>query len=837
MPSTTADDVQLIDEDAGEEGWRQIWHRVPEVSARGRHWLAMGWITALAVAVLGPALVRGSMIGTYDLLGGKGLTTRAGVVVHGSYINTDPILQMIPWTQLNWTQVHHGMVPLWNPFSGMGLPLAFNWQSASFSVVSLFGYALPLHYAYTGGVLLTLVIAGSGVYVLARLLGLGFLGSVLAATVFELSGPMVAWLGYPQAQVMAWGGWLFAAGLLVIRGRRRALSVAFFAVIAACSVYSGHPESLIVMVGAFVLFAGTVLVLRDISPRFGLDGGPIGRPALDLTLGSLGGVALCAPLLIPALQVTFSSVRTTARATPPPPLHNLTYFLFSSFDGVPVSGNYGFGGAYYYDETAAYVGIIAIVLAVVGIACAVRRRRVDLLALLAPLGVMLALVFALPVINALNPVPHVGQINLLRGLMPCVLLIAVLAGVGADALCRRPTARYVRRWLLAGFTVLAVVMARLWAVQRTEELPVFAKGFAQHIRNQSFIWPVAGLAVGWALTAVLYWRPRSGRAVVAVLLVVESVFLVSAGAIQIGSSADGATPTPAVAALQRAVGSATVGGGSYGPIKLCALGIPPEANIFFGIHQVDTYDPIVPKAYFDTWQAISDGSPGSADLDLFCPQFTTVTQARILGVSYLLIKAGSPGPTGAVFVTHLAVPQDAEPNNPLYTQPPSVDLYRVPGAWQASAVSQTRAGVDPPWSAAGADVPIDQSDPATWRMTTSFDDARIVRLHLSDLPGWAATIDGHPLALRTFAGSMLEATVPAGHHVIVVHYWPTAFSIGLWAFLVGVLGLGGWVGFEWWSRRRATAGRQAIRSGSGPVPPRAVPESAMTGPGHGRLHG
>jgi hypothetical protein len=35
--------------------------------------------------------------------------------------------------------------------------------------------------------------------------------------------------------------------------------------------------------------------------------------------------------------------------------------LFSGFDGVPVAGNYAFGGSFYYNETAAYVGVIALV--------------------------------------------------------------------------------------------------------------------------------------------------------------------------------------------------------------------------------------------------------------------------------------------------------------------------------------------------------------------------------------------------------------------------------------------------------------------------------------------
>jgi hypothetical protein len=128
---------------------------------------------------------------------------------------------MIPWTSVAWTQVHHGFVPLWNPYNGLGLPLAFNWQSAVFSVPSLAGYLVPLRYAYTVGVIVTLVIAGTGGYVLGRALRLGMLGALMIATVFELCGPLVAWLGYPQAQTMAWGGWLFAAGLLILRGRHR----------------------------------------------------------------------------------------------------------------------------------------------------------------------------------------------------------------------------------------------------------------------------------------------------------------------------------------------------------------------------------------------------------------------------------------------------------------------------------------------------------------------------------------------------------------------------------------------------------------------------------------
>jgi len=57
---------------------------------------------------------------------------------------------------------------------------------------------------------------------------------------------------------------------------------------------------------------------------------------------------------------------------------------------------------------------------------------------------------------------------------------------------------------------------------------------------------------------------------------------------------------------------------------------------------------------------------------------------------------------------------------------------------------------------------------------------QLLRLRLTDVPGWRATIDGRPLTLRPWAtGAMLEAQVPSGRHVIELHYWPPLFSAGL----------------------------------------------------------
>ncbi len=265
--------------------------------------LAVVLAIVLAFLVLGDAFKRGAMIGPYDILSHSGLTSRAKFLMNGDTYEPDPIKQMIPWSYLAWTQVHHGALPLWNPYSGLGVPLAFNWQSAVFSVPSIVGYAVPIRYAFTAGVLATLVIGGTGGYVLARVLRLELLGALTVMAVFELSGPLVAWNGYPQSQVLAWSGWIFAAALLILRGEKRILSITLFAVTTACAVYAGHPETLIATMSAVLLLFILLVASRALPASLQLSRGPILRPVIDFGVAAAVGVALGAPALAPRRAV------------------------------------------------------------------------------------------------------------------------------------------------------------------------------------------------------------------------------------------------------------------------------------------------------------------------------------------------------------------------------------------------------------------------------------------------------------------------------------------------------------------------------------------------------
>jgi Bacterial membrane protein YfhO len=758
-----------------------------ESRTRPRRWgpdaLGVLWVLAAAGAALTPALAHGWSLGNYAAQTLYGGLASSRATVHYTQAS-DQLTLFMPLTNLAWTQVHAGHLPLWNPYNALGLPLAFNWESATFSVPVLLGYLAPLHLAYTVQVLVTYAIAGTGMYVLARVMRLGVLASVMAATVFELSGPVFGLVGWSFGGVMAWAGWLLAAAILVMRGARRGRAVVFFAVVVACAIYGGEPEAVVFLGIATALLIVAVLGARLL--RLG-QSGPVLRPLVDLVVGGVAGAALGAPLLLPGTQVGGVSLRnfrggqvslggpsTAAKALP---LHDLVHVLFQGFDGLPVAGTPFFSDRYIYIDTVAYVGVIAVVLAVV--ALAKRWRDPEVLTFGAITVVMAGLVFASPLVKFLDHLPlQLGGVLWYRAVAPMALGLAVLAGVGTDILVRSGTRRDVRTWLGGGFAAAALVLGALWLFGRGHLTPVEAT-----FRAKSFIWPVVATALG---LGVFVWltrahrrehddgrratSPRVGAGAAIVLLVCETAFLVVSGVPVWWSSPTGFTPTPAVVALGRAVGSGVVG---HGTTACDSQAITVNVNAVYGIRELAAYDPVIPRAYFLNWRAITGKPAGPAGNFIYCPAITTTALARRYGVNFVLEPHGVKGPRGSVFDKRIG----------------TEELYRIPGAAAATLTALPATGGLPGPDATGTPVAVAHPGPASWKLVTHSTTSAVLRLRLTDLPGWHATIDGRPLALTGFSGIMLQARIPAGTHSIELHYWPDRFTEGLVLAAAGVLGL------------------------------------------------
>ncbi len=736
--------------------------------------LGVTWVATAALVVLLPALVHGTSLGPFNLLGVSGLSKVPGSSAHNGQM-LDQIQAFIPWTTLAWRQVHAGHLPLWNPYSLLGLPLAFNWQSAPFSVPALVGYLVPLRLAYTTQVFVTMLIAGTGVYVLGRMLRLRVLGCVMAATTFELSGSFFGWLGWSVAGVMCWAGWLFAAALLVARGERRMRAVVFLSVVVACAIYAGQPETLVLLFLALIVWIATLLGRR--ATRSG-GGGPVLRPILDTAVGAIAGALLAAPLLFPGIELLSTSTRRGQSGGPALPLHDLAHFVLQGFDGLPVAGSTPITGKNWYSETAAFMGVIALVLAIVAVAF--RRRRPETVAFAVVVVAMGGLVFIDPLVLFLNGLPVVKGLEWHRALVPLTFAVAVLAGMGLDALIRSRREGSEWSWTALCFVGAALVLVALWVFGRGN-LPSAQSA----TRARSFLWPAIETAVGLTVVAAFSWHRRrrpsgSGarestgarRWAAVSLLTCETVVLVVAGAPLWSSSPTYLTPTPAEVAFTRAVGSSVVGFGTRSCSIYSALGMVPDVNIAYGVRELAAYDPATPNAYPQSWAAATGHSEAGRRLG-FCPAVPTAAVARRFGVEYLLEPSRYPGPPGAVFDETIG----------------GEDLYRVPGAAVATLTPLTSTGSLPGADARGTAVPATYPDPSTWRLVTGSKRAEVLRVRLTDVPGWHGSIDGRPLELHRFSGVMLQAVIPPGHHTVVVRYWPTAFTVGIVLAVLSAVGL------------------------------------------------
>jgi hypothetical protein len=652
------------------------------------------------------------------------------------------------------------------------MPLAFNWESAPLSAPVLIGYLFPVRLAYTAQLVVTGVIAGTGVYVLGKVLRLGTLGSTTAAVVFSLSGPFIGYLGWPLSSVMSWGGWLFAAAVLVLRSEKRAPAIVLLAAVTAFAIYAGDPEGALLLALSAAVFALAMLLFRVRA----LGGsGPIVRPATDLGLSVLAGTALAAPLILPGVQLAKGSNRTVVGPSLLPkglPPKEVVHLIFQGFDGLPVLHSQWFGLST-YEATCVYVGVIVLVLSATALVLRWRRPEVRALALVAV--VMGLLVFVPPLVSVLDN--SVARIYWIFAMTPMVLAVAVLSGIGMDIVVKSHKERSVRRVLGIGFGASAVVLGIIWLVARRGLTPSQVV-----IRSHSFIWPtvsvLAGLVVVGALsklstrTRTRKVSPAVGAGAVAgsLLLLVETAFLVASGAPLLSSSSHYPTSSPEVIALKRTVGNAIVGFGGTPTFSLGA-GILTNANLLYGVQEFAAYDPMTPHAYFSLDQARAS-VPAEYE-DIFSPAITTSQAARLYGISYLLEPTRIRGPRGSVFERRIG----------------NQDLYRVPRAAAATLVAVRPNGSLPANDALGAPVRVAHPSPNTWSMVTTTTTPSVLRLRLSDVPGWQATVDGKPVGLRRFAGVMLELRVPAGRHHVELRYWPTTFTIGIVLAACSVIGL------------------------------------------------
>src|SRR5688572_8160493 len=104
--------------------------------------------------------------------------------------------QIYPWKLYTIERWKAGEIPLWNPYSFSGTPHAGNYQTAVFSPMNLLFFVFSHIDAWSLLILFQPLLAGLGMYIFLRGLGLRKASSILGAISYMFSGFMVVWMAY-----------------------------------------------------------------------------------------------------------------------------------------------------------------------------------------------------------------------------------------------------------------------------------------------------------------------------------------------------------------------------------------------------------------------------------------------------------------------------------------------------------------------------------------------------------------------------------------------------------------------------------------------------------------
>ncbi len=197
----------------------------------------------------------------------------------------------------------HGAIPQWNPYLFGGLPFVGAAHGDIFYPTTMLRWILPTDMAMTLGLALHIVLAGFGMYVLLRTLRLGWAAAITGGLAYELTG-IVTSLVHPghdgKLFVSALAPLLFAATVVAVRDRKFAGygSIALTTGLAL----QGHPQAAQYLITAAAIWGLFWLFGRD---------GPRGRERIPVigwgTLAVVLGVGLYAIYALPMIEyVPFS---------------------------------------------------------------------------------------------------------------------------------------------------------------------------------------------------------------------------------------------------------------------------------------------------------------------------------------------------------------------------------------------------------------------------------------------------------------------------------------------------------------------------------------------------
>lgn len=412
----------------------------------------------------------------------------------GEYlIAGDMINQFLPWkTFLVKEFWNTGRVPLWNPYTFSGNPFAANYQIGIWYPLDIIFFFISAAKAFTLATLLHAYLAGVFMYILARHWKLERAGAFVSALLFTFGGFFISRLGDGNYTLLTTYPWIpiifYFFSKLLETGKWKYL--AYYALAHASQILGGHPQP------AYYTFVSlSVFALWWIYDNWNLEKG-WGKRFLPLGwyfLGALFVFALSAIQLLPSRELFQYSASRSGGApyffatSSSFSLKYLALYFSPYLFGSPVDGTYWLD-IEGYSECCGFTGILAIILAFIGL-LAGKSRKARLMGILIGMAFFLGLGKYNPIYPFLyHVVPGLQMFRCpARWLMIVQFGLAFLAGVGYQTLTgfhsEDEKARKRMKQVFLGACLVCLLLGLVW-VWIFLDAPRVINGLYQHQINQ-----------------------------------------------------------------------------------------------------------------------------------------------------------------------------------------------------------------------------------------------------------------------------------------------------------------------------------------------------------------
>ncbi|GAC1541216.1 MAG: hypothetical protein NVS2B7_13820 [Herpetosiphon sp.] len=737
--------------------------------------------------------------------------------------------------------LRHGYLPLWNPYAFSGIPLLGDGQTAIFYPPNWLFLVLPATLALNYDVLLQFSLAGTGMFLYTRHLGVGRAAAALAGLAFMFNGFITTRVVH--LSIMSGAALIpfvfYSVDRLRLRPSWGRFAVASLAV--AIQAMAGHPQVPIYT----ALGVGVYLVAQEIASGRAKRIRNSARTLARVTGVYVVGYCLAAIQLAPWIDFARLSPRAAGAS-----FSLVAGQSIIGIDWVSMLLPYLYGGArtsifnpsppflpasIYIWERSGYVGILTLALAAFTLLGREHtastpteprhKARWGLFAVLL-VGIAVAGGRDTPIAQLVYVTPVLGK---LRAYARAVILVAfscsALAAIGLqqliDATSERRLASWARHRLLIVATLLALAFMFVLGLLR---VLVNAQEPAQRafLEHTSIMKPNAWIPLAFALAtiALLLWWSRFGvtdRPVPALLLLGLDMVIFAAFFNPTIPATDFAGTSASVDFLKRdhsLYRTATFLSEEKLAVPLARAQLAISWGLPVEIESINGFNSLQPRRYTDFLfgPSVGDVSYGFlGDNSLLQPGNNTLS---MLQTKYVLVQPGTSVTPGAdyrpvfqdntvaiyqnlrvypraYFVQHVQTAMD--PAVVLQTIKDRSFDPRTHAIIEETLRSDLVARLSGPTAESGAEV--ERLTPNHLRVTATTKTDHLLVISEMFMPGWYATIDGQATPIYRTNYLFRGIIVPPGRHIIELRYRPLSALVGVLMTFVTAFSMlvGGWL--------------------------------------------